>query len=223
MQGEKTAMKKTRDFVGDTRGDAMVEAAMLFPMIILICAALVLLSIYMPLRAAMQRSTQYAATAIATQRSDTWLRFDADTMSYYWLDDRDELSNVYGTLLGALLGLQQDAADDVEQIVLNLENKNILKPSSDMTVEFGVVNYIVYKEIVVTAKREVPTPLNLTMFGIPRNIELAVTSTAVVQNGDEFIRNMDLAVDILDDLFDIREIFSGLGKISSVFTDFLGI
>ena len=54
----------------DTRGDAVVEAAMLFPIIILICAALVLLSIYMPLRAAMQRSTQYAATAIATIGED---------------------------------------------------------------------------------------------------------------------------------------------------------
>ena len=216
-------MKKVHNFVEDTRGDAVVEAAMLFPIIILICAALVLLSIYMPLRAAMQRSTQYAATAIATQRSDTWLRFDPDTMSYYWLDDRDELNNVYGALIGALLGTQQDAADDSEQIVLNLENKNILKPSSELTVEFGVVNYIVYKEIVVTAKREVPTPLNLAMFGIPRNIELAVTSTAVVQNGDEFIRNMDLAVDILDDLFDVREIFSSLGEICGKFTDFLGI
>lgn len=31
----------------DSRGDAVVEAAMLFPIMILICAALVLLSIYM--------------------------------------------------------------------------------------------------------------------------------------------------------------------------------
>lgn len=216
-------MKKIQDFMEDVRGGAVVEAAMLFPIIILICAALVLLSIYMPLRAAMQRSTQYAATALATERSDTWLRFDPDTMSYYWLDDRDELSNVYAALLGSLVGTQGDDADDAEQTVLNLENKNILKPSSDLTVEFGVVNYIVYKEIVVTAKREIPTPLNLTMFGIPREIELVVTSTAVVQNGDEFIRNMDLAVDILDDLFNIRDIFSSIEEICSMFTDFLGI
>ena len=192
---------------------------MLFPIIILICAALVLLSVYMPLRAAMQCSTQYAATAIATERSDTWLRFDPDTLSYYWLDDRDELGNVYSSLIGALVGNGRDDEDNAKQTVLNMENKNILKPSSDLTVEYGVVNYIVYKEIVVTARRTV----NLTMFGIPKNVELAVTSTAVVQNGDEFIRNMDLAVDVMDSLFNIRDIFSSLGEICSKFNDFLGI
>lgn len=216
-------MKKIRTFMEDTRGDAVVEAAMLFPIIILICAALVLLSVYMPLRAAMQRSTQYAATAIATERSDTWLRFDPDTLSYYWLDDRDELGNVYSSLIGALVGNGRDDEDNAKQAVLNMENKNILKPSSDLTVEYGVVNYIVYKEIVVTARRTVPLPLNLTMFGIPKNVELAVTSTAVVQNGDEFIRNMDLAVDVMDSLFNIRDIFSSLGEICSKFNDFLGI
>ena len=83
-------MKRLRTLIADTRGDAAVEAAFLFPIIIMICAALVLLSVYLPLRAAMQRSTQFAATAIATERSDTWLRFDPDTLSYHWLESRRE-------------------------------------------------------------------------------------------------------------------------------------
>ena len=90
-------MKQIRTLVRDQRGDAVVEATVLFPIIILICAALVLLSIYLPMRAAMQRSTQLAATAIATQRSDTWLRFDPDTLAYEWLEDRSHLSNVYAS------------------------------------------------------------------------------------------------------------------------------
>lgn len=216
-------MKKMRTLMKDDRGDAVVEAAMLFPIIILICAALVLLSIYLPLRAAMQRSTQYAATAIATERSDTWLRFNPDTLQYEWLNDRRDLGNVYGSVLGALVGNGRDDEDNARRAVLNMENKNIQKPASDLTVEYGVVNYIVYKEIVVTAKRTVPVPLNLTMFGIPRNLELVVTSTAVVQNGDEFIRNMDLAVDVMDDLFGVREMFSSLEEICKKFNDFLGI
>lgn len=216
-------MKNLKLLWKDSRGDAVVEAAMLFPIMILICAALVLLSIYMPLRAAMQRSTQYAATAIATERSDTWLRHNPDTLSYYWITDKRELGNVYASLIGALVGNKRDDADNAKTMVRNMEQKNIQKPSSGLTVEYGVVNYIIYKEIVVTASRSVPVPLNLTMFGIPREIELKVTSTAVVQNGDEFIRNMDLAVDVMDDLFDLSETFSGLTRICSKFTDFLGI
>lgn len=216
-------MKSLYQLWRDSRGDAVVEAAMLFPIMILICAALALLSIYMPLRAAMQRSTQYAATAIATERSDTWLRHDPDSLSYSWITDKRELGNVYSSLIGALVGNNRDDADNAETIVRNIEQKNIQKPSSDLTVEYGVVNYIVYKEIVVTASRSVPVPLNLTMFGIPRRIELTVTSIAVVQNGDEFIRNMDLAVEIMDDLFDLSETFSDLTKICGKFNDFLGI
>ena len=213
-------MKQIRTFARDQRGDAVVEATVLFPIIILICAALVLLSIYLPMRAAMQRSTQIAATAIATQRSDTWLRFDPDTLKYEWLKDRSQLSNVYASLIGALKGGKGDAA---EQAVINMEKKNIQKPSSSLTVEYGVVNYIVYKEIVVTARRTIPLPISLGLFGIPDTVDLAVTSTAVVQNGDEFIRNMDLAVDVMDDLFDLKETFSGLRTLCGKFNDFLGI
>lgn len=216
-------MKQIRTFIRDQRGDAVVEATVLFPIIILICAALVLLSIYLPMRAAMQRSTQLAATAIATQRSDTWLRFDPDTLAYEWLEDRSQLSNVYASLIGALEGGKGDEADAAEQAVMNMENKNIQKPSAHLTVEYGVVNYIVYKEIVVTARRTIPLPISLGLFGIPDTVDLAVTSTAVVQNGDEFIRNMDLAVDVMDDLFDLKETFSGLRTICGKFNDFLGI
>ncbi len=216
-------MKQIRTFARDQRGDAVVEATVLFPIIILICAALVLLSIYLPMRAAMQRSTQFAATAIATQRSDTWLRFDPDTLKYEWLEDRSQLSNVYASLIGALKGGKGDEADAAEQAVMNMENKNIQKPSADLTVEYGVVNYIVYKEIVVTARRTIPLPISLGLFGIPDTVDLAVTSTAVVQNGDEFIRNMDLAVDVMDDLFDLKETFSGLRTLCEKFNKFLGI
>lgn len=216
-------MKRLRTLMADTRGDAVVEAAFLFPIIIMICAALVLLSIYLPLRAAMQRSTQFAATAIATERSDTWLRFDSDTLSYHWLESRRELGSVYGSLIGAFTGNNRDDEDNARQAVINMEKKNIVKPKNDLTVEYGVVNYIIYKEIVVSATRTIPLPVNLTFVGMPKEMRLSVTSTAVVVNGDEFIRNMDLAVDVMDALFNVREIFSGLGRICDKFYDFLGI
>ncbi len=216
-------MKRLRTLIADTRGDAAVEAAFLFPIIIMICAALVLLSVYLPLRAAMQRSTQFAATAIATERSDTWLRFDPDTLSYHWLESRRELGSVYGSLIGAFIGNNRDDEDNARQAVINMEKKNIVKPKDDLTVEYGVVNYIIYKEIVVSATRTIPLPVNLTFVGMPEEMRLSVTSTAVVVNGDEFIRNMDLAVDVMDALFNVREIFSGLGRICDKFYDFLGI
>ena len=204
------AARKQRDNLwNDVRGDAVVEATILFPIIIMVFAGLVLLAMYLPTRAALQQATQYAATAIATERSDTWLRHDPDSMTYYWETERSALGSVYGAVLGALTGNNRDDADNAEQAV-----------------EYGVVNYIVYKEIVVTATRTIPMPVDLSFVGFPSEIPVTVTSTAVVQNGDEFVRNMDLARDLtlfLAEKFNLTDMLDGVAELGEKFTGFLGI
>lgn len=210
----------------DTRGDAVVEATILFPIIIIIFAGLVLLSMYLPTRAVLQRATQYAATAIATERSDTWLRHDPDTLQYYWENDRAQLGSVYGALLRALTGNNRDDEDNAAQTVINMDKKSVFKPAGELTVEYGVVNYVVYKEIVVTATRTIPVPVDLSFVNFPTEIPVTVTSTAVVQNGDEFVRNMDLARDLtvyLAEKFNLTEMFDGIRKLGGKFSGFLGL
>lgn len=220
------AEKQRENLWNDVRGDAVVEATILFPIIIMVFAGLVLLAMYLPTRAALQQATQYAATAIATERSDTWLRHDPDSMTYYWETERKDLGSVYGALLGALTGNKRDDADNAEQTVIGMEQSGVLKPAGELSVEYGVVNYIVYKEIVVTATRTIPMPVDLSFVGFPSEIPVTVTSTAVVQNGDEFVRNMDLARDLtlfLAEGFNLTEMLDGVAELGRKFTGFLGI
>lgn len=211
----------------DTRGYAVVEATFLFPIMIMVFAGVVLLATYLPLRSSLQRSTQYAATAIATEHSDTWLRHDAGKLEYYWLTDRDQLGSVYGSVLKAISGNGQDDEDNARQIVINMEKNGFLKPSANnLEVEFGVVNYIVYKEIIVTATRTVKPPVDLSFVGFPKEIKITVTSTAVVQNGDEFIRNVDIATDFIEYLgekFSLDKYTDGFKKFFGKFNELLGI
>lgn len=210
----------------DTRGDAVVEATILFPIIIMIFAGLMLLAMYLPTRALLQHATQQAATAIATERSDTWLRYDPETLEYGWVQNKDELGSVYGALFGALTGNKRDDADNAAQIVINKENNGVFKPGGETTVQYGVVNYIIYKEIVVTATHTIPLPVDLSFVGLPAEIPVTVTSTAVVQNGDEFVRNLDLAMDVTEYLaekFNLTEMFDSVGKVWDKFTGLLGI
>lgn len=203
-----------------------MEATILFPIIIMVFAGLVLLSMYLPTRAVLQEATQYAATAIATERSDTWLRQDPDSLTYYWEDDRSQLGNVYSSLWGGLTGNNREDPLNAEQIVINMEKKSIIKPAGELTVEYDVVNCVVYKEIVVTATRTIPMPVDLSFVGVPKEIPITVTSVAVVQNGDEFIRNMDLAKDMvlfLSEKFKLTELFNGVKQLGEKFTGFLGI
>ena len=203
----------------DECGDAVVEAAILFPIMIMIFAALVLLAMYLPARAALQRATQYAATAIATEQSETWLYFDEISMSYEWETNKSKLKNVYVALFSGT----ENAASRGEEIATRIENRGIGSKAGVLEVQCHIFNRFVYKEIIVTAAREFTTPVNLSFISFPETITVTVTSTAVVVNGDEFVRNIDLAVEFVNyiiekfGLTDIADTINSFGRQVSSF------
>ena len=205
----------------DTTGDAVVEATILFPVMIMIFAALVLLSIYLPARAALQRATQYAAIAIATEASDTWLFFDESNMSYYRESNSRRLNNVYVDLFTG----SGDVQSKGEAIVREQESRSISSRTGHLSVESSIVNKIIYKEAVVTATREFPIPVDLSFIGFPESISITATSAAFVQNSDEFIRNIDMASDFLEfivDRYNLHNITNAISSFGSRVSGILG-
>jgi len=187
-------------FKGDA-GFAVVEATFVFPIMFMIFFALIMLAFYLPQRAMLQRATQFTATAIATEMSDTWVYFDANSRTYRRHTSHSDLPNVYVALFRSIFTgrTATGAAGTAEQAVIGFdsaENMPIIA-TGDIDVEFRLRNFVVYKEVEVTATRVIPIPVNFQSIQFPGEIELVVTSTAVVVNADEFIRNVDLAVDFL--------------------------
>jgi len=206
----------------DTNGDAVVEATILFPIMIMIFAALVLLAMYLPTRAALQRATQYAATAIATEKSDSWLFFDEkDAVDYYWKDKKEDLKNVYV----AMFSNGADIAAKGEDIVTKIEGRCLSSKAGVLSVDSHIVNRFIYKEASVTATRVFTMPVDLTFVKFPNEIAVTVTSTAVVQNADEFVRNMDIAVDFVEYLiekFKLTNITDSISTYGKQVAEFLG-
>jgi len=205
----------------DTTGDAVVEATILFPIMIMIFAALVLLAIYLPARAALQRATQYAAIAVASEISDTWLFFDESSMSYYRETNIRNLKNVYVDLFSD----SGDVQSKGEAIVKEQESRSISSKAGDLSVESNVTNRIIYKEAVVTATREFPMPVDLSFIGFPNTISVTATSTVFVQNSDEFIRNIDMASDFLEfiiDRYNLSGLTDAIGSFGSRVAGLLG-
>ena len=58
-------------------------------------------------------------------------------------------------------------------------------------------NYVVYKTITATATQTVTPAISLKMVGGRDTITISATATAVVTNGDDFIRNTDFVVDVV--------------------------
>lgn len=205
-----------QQMIHSKKGSAVVEATILFPIIFMIFAGLFLLAVYLPERAVLQWATQYAATGIATARSDSWLAFDEDG---YHPGTAPE-GTVYHALFSA-----NDA--DGQEVVSGIW-ENALASHGEVEVDVDVNNYIIYKEIVVTARRHIQMPVDLSFVRFPSEITLEVSSTAVVQNGDEFIRNMDIAVDFvkyLDQKYQISSnaIFQKVKEVGDKISGFLGI
>lgn len=200
---------------GKSEAYAVVEATILFPIIMMVFAGLFLLSVYLPTRTILQRGTQYAAEGIATARSDTWVAFEAD--GYKWLNDA---RNVYAVLFGSA----DDA--DAELVVQKSTANGLMLRQGDMSVTCQINNYIIYQEVVVTAVDTVHVPIDLSFVKFPNTIDLTTSSTAVVQNGDEFVRNMDIAADFvkyLDQRFQIStsEAFVRVKEVIGKLTTFL--
>ena len=185
------------NFLKSTRADAVVEATILFPIMTMIFAALVLLAVYLPTRAVLQHATQYTATALATEQSDTWLFYDDDSMSYYWTSNKNRLKNVYVSFFTSDNNLEYKSENMVEKI----ESRNISSKSGDLVVMVEVANHFIYREIIVSATRTFTLPETLAFLNFirfPQTIPITVTSTAVVQNGAEFIRTISLATDFVE-------------------------
>ena len=198
-----------------------MEAAFLFPVMIMIFAALVLLAIYLPTRSALQQATQYAATAIATQWSDTWLFYDESSMAFYWETDKSRLENVYAALFSGSGSTMSMA----EEIVSGIEGRSISSTSGELTVSSHVVNRIFYREVIVTAAREFTVPVNLSFVRFPETIPITVTSTAVVQDGDEFVRNVAMAADFAEfirDRFGLTSVSDSIGSFGNTTASILG-
>jgi len=199
-----------RELLKNTKGDAVVESTILFPIMIMIFAALVLLAIFLPAHAVLQGATQFAATALATEKSDTWLFFDDDSLSFVWETDKSNLRNVYADLFS-----NDDIADRGEKITREVESRSISSKEGTLSVSAYVENRILYREVVIVASREYPMPVDLSLIGFPNVITVQATTSAVAHNASEFVRNMDMASDFATFIIDKYELHDLADTISS--------
>jgi len=209
-----------QNLLKNTDGSAVVETTILFPIITMVFAALVLLAVFLPSYAVLHRATQFAATAIATEERDTWIFFDDTTLSYSWETDKSRLKNVYADLFES-----EDIAERGEKITREVESRSISSKEGELTVTAYVENKIIYKEVVVTASREYPMPVDLSFIGFPKTITVRAASSAQAQNASDFVRNIDIASDFasfISDKYELSNVGDSISSFGARITNLLG-
>lgn len=215
-------MKWIKELKRTESGFAVVEATILYAILFLTLFMIILISMYLPTKAALQNATQKAATAIALEQSDTWLNYNEDSLVYTSETNKSSLDNVYVSLFN---GYDSNDAAKAKDIVQNALDESLLYYGGTVDVDYGMVNKVIYKEVVVSATYSVDMPIDLSFIGGGDEIEFTVTSCATVQNGDEFVRNVDIVVDVvkaIDEKYDISSKFEGVTDVISKVTGFLG-
>ena len=181
----------------------------------------------MPVRGNVQRAAQYAASIIGIQESDTWITYDKEQLKQRWME-KSELPNVYVQLFGSLIETSRDRSkkqETAEAVVTEILRNGILGNGGEVKeIKCEVKNYVIYKEVIVTVEYEVQLPFGIPLIGLSSHYLVTESATAIVDDGDGFVRNVDMLTDFvsyLDKKYNLK-LNELSGCLNQVF-DFMGI
>lgn len=184
------------------KGLAVIEATILLPFCIIMVLALYYASIFMCQKANLQANLENALIYYKNVESDTYVTAEAQ-MNY---------SNNAGTV-GAVGGGYENPTKLFPYRFFGMKFNeksfesffrsmcgNMFFDSGD-TVEFEAkkTNYVVYKTIKARAEQTVKPAISLSMLGINDTMTISVTGEVIITDGEDFIRNVDFIIDIVED------------------------
>lgn len=182
-------------------GLAVVEATLLLPFCMIIIIALFYASIFMCQRANLQANLQNTLLYYKNTYSDNDIE-SVPHMSYSVGGDKTgKVGSGYTSpnykFPYRFMSMHFDESDF--QNTFHILCKNMFfDDGTNVTLDVKKTNYILYKTITATAKQTVKPALNLAMVGGSNRLEITATGQVVVTDSDDIQRNVDFAVDIVN-------------------------
>ena len=202
-------MKKTSD---SESGLAIVEAAILIPFCMLMVFALYYAALFMCQKANLQANLQnaliYYKNVGKNVGSDTYVEA-SDRMAYVQADGTvGAVGSSYGETTYLFpyrffFGMGSDSSrfnkGAFASFFHSMCGNMFFDDGSNVVIEASEKNYVVYRTITATATQTVRPAISLEMVGMPGSLTLTVSGSAVISDGDDFIRNVDFVIDIVED------------------------
>jgi Flp pilus assembly pilin Flp len=185
-------------FIRKEDGLAVVEATMLLPFCTIMIVALFYAAIFMCQKANLQANVQNTLIYYKNVDSDNYVEAKAN-MSYG--DDNKAEGSSYGTPVYKFpyrfLSMPFDE-DGFKSFFKSMCGHMFFDDGSNVEINVKPENYVIYKTITATATQTVKPAINLSMVGASNSLTITVTGTAVVTDGDDFMRNIDYVIDIVN-------------------------
>lgn len=188
--------------------NSMVENVIILPLIFIVIYFMILMSFVMhdraTLDAAAKRGTIYAARCVSDPNYATILQksgHDSGTLD----TNIDQFTEASFSAIGNNIKPYRYIRMDVSSIETSTKDEiiNTIKKTKipwreidtgDIVVK--VDNKIIYQDVSVSITATYPMPELFSSFGLPTEFEYTVTATTAVNDPDEFIRNVDLVIDV---------------------------
>ncbi|HOQ01203.1 MAG TPA: pilus assembly protein [Acetivibrio clariflavus] len=183
------------------RGSTTVEAALIFPIVFLSIITLVYITIFLYeqayLKSLADRAVERGAAIWKNPESDMYIslvkleHFKDNDLYWKVFDYKEEskkkkVENYIGNSLK-------------QYSIFQSGDKKNPKNNVDIQFDVEVKNYLVYKKLTVTVKKNIKLPVGniLNIFGLENTVSIQAKSEALINDPAEFIRNTDFAIDLV--------------------------
>lgn len=197
------------------QGDVVVEATIILPIAILCIVFLLYTSVFICQKALLQSALETSVVYFKNTLTDNYV-LQNDTLTYTIGEgsvvaqgnsySADQPLNPYGKFF---VGEKKLSNREFKKYFYSIAKNLLYKENLTLNIDYS--NYILFKEIRVTAEQILEFPIDLSAIGISGDVNLSAAVRVAVVDHDELIRNTDYAIDILED----TEVGEVAGKIAS--------
>ncbi len=193
-----------KDLLNNKKGDSIVEATILLPFCTLMIIAMYFAAIYVCQKANLQANLHNTLIYYKNIYSDTFVTVSDDVL-YNQVDGKDILSglNEYDNSQSKnpyRFFSMETPGNDFENIFNIMCGHMFFETpgGENVTVDVKTTNYVVYQELTVDVHQTIKPAVDLRMVGITNDMNIDVSGTVVISDGDDFIRNMDFVIDLIE-------------------------
>lgn len=193
-------LKKSENFLRDERGAAsVIEAAFIYPVTVLVVAALIFMGIYVFEAVFLDVRAQMTADMAAKNISFSGYDELGDTFSVYdFLDDgiapgKSRVNKAYEDRKPYRYFTKTDVDGRYKEEAEKYAGGLFFAANTECSVE--VNRHMFGRQVTVTMSENIRMPGFFRIIGLREDYQLSVSSSALTSDSAEFIRNTDLAVD----------------------------
>lgn len=197
------------------QGDVVVEATVILPIAILCVIFLLYTSIFICQKALLQSALETSVVYFKNTLTDNYVSQNEAVTYTTGEDSVVAQGNSYSATQPLnpyakyVVGKKKLSQSEFETYFNSIAKNLLYKENLELKIDYS--NYILFKEIKVTAKQQLKFPIDLSVIGIDGDVDLSAAVRVAVVDHDELIRNTDYAIDILED----TKVGEVAGKIAS--------